>query len=847
MFERLFFDIVEYSLIDVFVIFFSQFELVMFIIGVLLLNEKTSQRFRNFYLFVLMACILFINNLLLIIDQIFYKILHAPLDLSFSEGVELTDFRLFLGSGVSELNFSNSFCFIFMFAGLIFYFKNINDKRKIIFNKQSIVSVSLFIFSSFLLLFFNSDYNIFQYPALRVPLSFFKETTTKVVMKEADLKHEDIKTLIYGSPKYKMNQNKLQSYQRQFQNKNKNIIFIIIESVGSIQIAPEGSFDPKITPNLAKLQNSVTFFKNVYNIFPGTTRSHIPITTGGTSMTWSSVNRELLLRYTGITLPRFFNVENYKTALFSGMNLGFENLNFFYKNIEFNHVFDPDDFDKSFIKKHKVHSWGVDEKIVFSKAIDWMLKDNKPTYLQILTNTTHHPYGVPKSFRSPLPGLTKYDRYLQSIHYTDFRLGKLISMLKKNGKYKDTLIFITGDHGQAFARRHKNNWTHKNYLYEENIKNFLLIIDAHKNEQFSTIDVRASIGDIFPTISNFVRNEKNMTIGRNLFSGNYQQNLIFFHKNSKPELWGLIDGPYKYIAPRMNEGIHELYNLDIDSKELNNIIHKHSEKIPIYIQKIKSWYLKLNNAFTNELKDYNEKPLLNLKDLTLYGPKRIKIGLNLFGEPFKEVKLVHPNENISIFTQGVSYPINTKIRYEFISPSNKKRSFNFKYKKGWSSIKVNHGASKPMELGDWKINLFQKSKKLLSSSFKVSNKARLYLDKFDKTGKINYISFGSRNSDDNFVALNEIHPNEDMEVQLLLSTLPSDRKLKFIWTGPNNNKKTFKFTIKKGWTKSWVYHSPRRPMTEGRWSLQINYQEKELIKKSFIVSQNALLLRPDDY
>ena len=40
---------------------------------------------------------------------------------------------------------------------------------------------------------------------------------------------------------------------------------------------------------------------------------------------------------------------------------------------------------------------------------------------------------------------------------------------------------------------------------------------------------------------------------RNLLSKEFKQKLIFFHKNAHPELWGIIDGQYKYIVIQFNQ------------------------------------------------------------------------------------------------------------------------------------------------------------------------------------------------------------------------------------------------------------------------------------------------------
>ena len=70
----------------------------------------------------------------------------------------------------------------------------------------------------------------------------------------------------------------------------------------------------------------------------------------------------------------------------------------------------------------------------------------------------------------------------------------------------------------------------------------------------------------------------------------------------------------------------------------------------------------------------------------------------------------------------------------------------------------------------------------------------------------------------------------------------------FKWIGPTGNINQFHFFIKKGWSEAWVFHSAKKIMEEGEWQLIIlDNEKKELIKKYFYVSKNAILLVPDQY
>lgn len=85
-------------------------------------------------------------------------------------------------------------------------------------------------------------------------------------------------------------------------------------------------------------------------------------------------------------------------------------------------------------------------------------------FLHFNLNTPHGGYAPPDahlqqvrkilgdtafySYNSPLR------RYMGELHYTDFEIGRLLQELKKQGIYENTLIVVTGDHGELFDPKH---------------------------------------------------------------------------------------------------------------------------------------------------------------------------------------------------------------------------------------------------------------------------------------------------------------------------------------------------------------------------------------------------------
>ncbi|TGM63763.1 sulfatase [Leptospira meyeri] len=107
----------------------------------------------------------------------------------------------------------------------------------------------------------------------------------------------------------------------------------------------------------------------------------------------------------------------------------------------------------------------VDTEVLTNKAIEFVSEyKDKPYFLHFNLNTPHASYSPPPqdmaAVRSIVPSdvFYKYEspvqRYLGEMHYTDREIGRLVDALKKEGVYEETMIIVTGDHGELFSPHH---------------------------------------------------------------------------------------------------------------------------------------------------------------------------------------------------------------------------------------------------------------------------------------------------------------------------------------------------------------------------------------------------------
>lgn len=371
--------------------------------------------------------------------------------------------------------------------------------------------------------------------------------------------------------------------------KNKNIVLIVLESVGSSNIIKNDLVMTDVYPYLSSQSAQQIVFPHVYGVFPGTTRFHLALHTGGEVPTSSSYLDVAHKKYSDSMLVAELKSKGYSTFLVSSQGLEFESLNNFYSQMNFDFFYDPDqDQKKSELAKRK-NTWGVDEFDVLPQ-IDQALEQRKPGhpfYLQINTTSTHYPYSFNKSIQTE----STSTNYKNASSYVDRFIYEVVEKLKAQKIYDDTVLFITGDHGEAFADFHKDNWGHRNYLYEENIKSFLIIMSSQIQKNYVS-NVIAGVKDIKPTV---------LESSQSLLNENFKSQVQFFYKNTSPEHVGLFDGRYKVIKSIFETKPFEVYDLWVDPTE------QHPIKLPdaqyrLYISNLKKWLKEKDESFLSKMK-----------------------------------------------------------------------------------------------------------------------------------------------------------------------------------------------------------------------------------------------------
>ncbi len=182
-------------------------------------------------------------------------------------------------------------------------------------------------------------------------------------------------------------------------------------------------------------------------------------------------------------------------------------------------------------------------------------------------------------------------RYLLSLYdseiaFTDFHIGQLLSELRNQDLYDNSIIIITSDHGEEFMER---GWLgHTLTLHQELIQVPLII--KFPRGKARIIDSTVSLMDIMPTLCQYLNFEipdgidgKALDLRRDsattngpIYSETYNPQAQ--RPNATPVAFvSIILDNWKLIYDGINKS-RQVYNLSTDPHEQNNLSGSHSEQ-----------------------------------------------------------------------------------------------------------------------------------------------------------------------------------------------------------------------------------------------------------------------------
>ena len=303
--------------------------------------------------------------------------------------------------------------------------------------------------------------------------------------------------------------------------------------------------------------------------------------------------RELTEQYPempGTSLASMFRSRGYQTAFVTPSDMQWAGWRGFLGGHGFDSVWDYRDL----ACENLVSSWGVEDRCMVDKMVDFIgAAGTKPFFVTAWTTQTHHPYepspGVPELdlLREQSPDDWDLGRYLNVIHETDRNLARIFESVRKAGLEQDTLIVITGDHGQAFGYPHET-YTQGRTVYEEDVHVPLMFWYPRMYRTPVRAKTVGSHVDLAPTIAELigVPAAPDWT-GRSLFDDRHPHRAYFYVAEDHFRL-AVREANWKYIYS-VRDGRDELYDLDTDPLEQHNVADDHPARADRLRQRLAAW------------------------------------------------------------------------------------------------------------------------------------------------------------------------------------------------------------------------------------------------------------------
>lgn len=419
-----------------------------------------------------------------------------------------------------------------------------------------------------------------------------------------------------------------------------NIVLILMDDLGWMDLACQGN-DRLDTPNIDRLAKHGMRFTNAYAASPvcsptraailtGKSPARLRLTTHISNRDFAPKNAKLLpaktldhLPLEHVTIAERLKQAGYATAFMGKWHLagvpgakGQGTSRFYPQHQGFGlnlggcaHGGPPSYFDPYRI--HNLKDRRPGEYLPFrlaNEAISFLRKNqNKPFFLALWHYTVHWPMQAPKKL------ITKYEqrlgyglkdaRYGAMIEAMDFAVGSVIGAIDDLKLTDRTLVIFASDNG-GFSGVADNRPLRrgKGYLYEGGLRVPMIIRWPGVVREGSICHTPVISTDLFPTILDVagLKLDPNVPLdGESLGpllrqSGELKRDAIHFHYpnyawHSRNRLGGAIrQGKYKLIE-RFDDDSVELYDLEKDLGEKNNLAKRMPGKAAAMKRKLQAW------------------------------------------------------------------------------------------------------------------------------------------------------------------------------------------------------------------------------------------------------------------
>lgn len=379
----------------------------------------------------------------------------------------------------------------------------------------------------------------------------------------------------------------------------KNVIVVVCESVSTQFLSIYGG-EYKTWPRMEKHLSDAMVFENYHANVTNTANSNFTLTLSCYPPLTGEEHTAKRPDAPGISAAQVLGARGYRTAFVSSGYNDWARQDEFLSTRGFDTVWDGRDSGLP-----ELNSWGMEDKAAIDLIFRYIDQDpgrTRPFYIFSWTQANHHPYGaefgMPNTQWPENPDFLKNEtkwgkwtwdlsRYLCALYELDRQLDRLLDGLKSRGLTEDTIVIITGDHGEVFGWPHKT-FGHGGGVYQEYtnvpfiVWNPRLFRNAPRNKQIG------GHADLQPTVLDLLGIPPAPTWqGRSLFSPEHPPRTYFFGSADQGYL-GVREHDLKYIYNRVTKS-EQLFDLASDPLEQKNLAASSPEVCKRLRQRIAAW------------------------------------------------------------------------------------------------------------------------------------------------------------------------------------------------------------------------------------------------------------------
>ena len=231
-------------------------------------------------------------------------------------------------------------------------------------------------------------------------------------------------------------------------------------------------------------------------------------------------------------------------------------------------------------------SWGAEDSCLVDRLIRWIDEEpGKPFFAVCWTDQTHDPYLLRPGTRPAdfSPGTSRpalaadLSRYLTLLRETDAQIARLLAALRERGLADETLVVVTGDHGEAFADPHEQRG-HAWSVYEEEVHVPLVLWNPRLFPGGGRAQTIGGHVDLNPTLADLLDVEPGREWqGYSLFDPERPAR-AFFMAIGGGDIFGVREGDWKYMHD-VTSGRELLFDLASDPDELRDLAAREPERV----------------------------------------------------------------------------------------------------------------------------------------------------------------------------------------------------------------------------------------------------------------------------